>query len=269
MVPSVSIENLLRQRDGVIERLDKAMALIREAGQLAIAAGVGVPRFKIDENKYTVYNLITEDPAEAAQKIRAIVDQGGWRHLMDESGLRTFMDAKARDAWNNAIEKGEFPELTDPNIRATFKQMYDGRADMFERGVLECFRRLSWCYKTNKPFAFGKRVVMRFIRYEVKGSGGTALGSVNYRNACELDDLVRVLSVLDGKPEPDHRGGISTLLAQQKSTDDPDVANEYISIRSFRNGNGHITFLRPDLVTKMNRILTKHHPDALAFDHHV
>lgn len=37
----------------------------------------------------------------------------------------------------------------------------------------------------------------------------------------------------------------------------------YLSIRTFKNGNGHVTFKRPDLVEKMNKIIAKHYPGAL------
>ena len=39
--------------------------------------------------------------------------------------------------------------------------------------------------------------------------------------------------------------------------------NDYVSIRLFKNQNGHVTFTRPDLVTRLNRIVATHDPDAL------
>lgn len=38
---------------------------------------------------------------------------------------------------------------------------------------------------------------------------------------------------------------------------------DYLLIRCFKNNNGHITFKRPDLVEKMNKIIAKHYPGAL------
>ncbi len=75
---------------------------------------------------------------------------------------------------------------------------------MFERGVLQCFRRLSWDYKTNQPFKFGKRVIVTGLM-----TGGYA-GS---RATNELDDLMRVFHVLDGQPEADHRNGMHALIS--------------------------------------------------------
>jgi hypothetical protein len=41
------------------------------------------------------------------------------------------------------------------------------------------------------------------------------------------------------------------------------VENDYLAIRTFKNGNGHVMFKRPDLVDAMNRIIAKHYPGAL------
>lgn len=70
------------------------------------------------------------------------------------------------------------------------------------------------------------------------------------------------MSVLDGKPEPDHRGGTYQLAAPFRE-DGRAYATEYYSLKWFKNGDAHLTFLRPDLVGYMNKILGKHHPDAL------
>jgi len=71
------------------------------------------------------------------------------------------------------------------------------------------------------------------------------------------------MHVLDDKPEPDHRRGWHGRLSACNRTDMPDAADDYLSVKSFRNGNGHVTFKRQDLVDKMNLIIAKHYPGAL------
>ncbi len=36
-----------------------------------------------------------------------------------------------------------------------------------------------------------------------------------------------------------------------------------MSVRSYRNGSGHVKFKRPDLVDRMNLIVAKHFPGCL------
>lgn len=204
----------------------------------------------------------------AIADVRKRLDACAWNHLMHESGLRSLMDTKARAEWDSKINELQCPELTIDNVMATFGALHESRGDIFERGVINCFKALSWDYKTNRPFAFGKRIVIRYLRNQVTGGSGTSLGWPNSRECDRLDDLVRVFSVLDGKPEPDHRNGIYHLLYGDDRKNVRDVEHEYFQIRSFRNGNGHITFKRPDLVERMNQILAKHYPAQLPEDRH-
>lgn len=265
-VKSVSIDKMVMQREAVLERFRRALELLTEAREIASEAGVGFPRLKLDEQRYSIYDMLDPDPKrEVQEKIQKIVDSGGWHHLMNESGMRSLMDAKAREEWDKSLQDGNFPLFTLENIMSTFESLHGSRDDIFERGVIAVFKSLSWSYKTNRPFAFGKRIVITYLRGEVKGSG-KSLGYVNHNAGDKLDDLVRVFSVLDGKPEPDHRNSMYHAISTAKDLTCRDVDTEYLQIRCFRNGNGHITFKRPDLVEKMNKILAKHFPGALAHD---
>ncbi|MFL9951939.1 DUF4942 domain-containing protein [Paraburkholderia nemoris] len=259
LVKSISITNLANQRVAVVERVREALDLLGEAERLARAAHLGFPRLVLDDSygcrgRPTITGEYAKrDEAEAA--IVGVIDTRGWSYLLSESGLRTFMDAHAREQWNKQLAEGDVPELTAVNIEATFAQLYGTRGDMFERGVLQCFRRLSWDYKTNQPFKFGKRIIVRRLLTQ---------GSTNHRVTDELDDLIRVFCVLDGKPEPDHRHGAYCLVSDARQARSAEAEIAYFHLRWFKNGNGHVTFKRPDLVGKMNLILAKHHPNALA-----
>lgn len=273
-VKSVSIDNMLSQRSAVLERITEATRLLLEANEIAKAAGLGFPTVCVTSgySRQVEYRLTGnyregDDGAGLISSAVSAIDAGGWQHLMNESGMRSLMDAKARGEWDQSIEKGKFPAFTRENVMSTFEELHGSRGDIFERGVIEVFRHLSWSYKTNRPFAFGKRIVVTYLRGSVTGPG-TSLGYVNSSHADYLDDLVRVLSVLDGKPEPDHRNGMYRAISAARTLADRDVDTEYLHVRCFRNGNGHVTFKRPDLTEKMNAILAKHYPGALPHDHH-
>lgn len=258
VVPSVSLENMLNQRAAVVGKVRMAMDLLAEARTIAIAAHVGFPRFQLEERRY--FSIVEPDRiADALATVERVIDADAWQYLMRESGLRTFMDAKAREEWDKTIREGKAPALTQENLHATFRGLYASREDMFERGVIRCFKGLSWNYKTNLPFRFGKRIVLRCLRHEPVS--GSALGSLNHRGVDQLDDLTRVMCVLDGKPEPDHRQGMYSVLGGIHS--EPVAETAYLHVRQFKNGNGHITFKRPDLVGKLNQIIARHYPGAL------
>jgi Domain of unknown function (DUF4942) len=262
VVKSVSIENLVNQRAAVMERMTKVLALIDEAAEIARAAHLGFPDLRIHLGYRSDHSILKSDGHDAPKLVQHAIDWTGWQYLMAESGLRTFMDAETRSKWDDGY-KGDVPELTEANIAATFRTMYDARGDMFEEGVIRCFKGLSWDYKTNLPQKFGKRIVVTYLCYSY---------GVNHNGTDKLDDLARVFYLLDGKPEPDHRDGMYHTISKAHRDDfskgtkgqwPKEADTEYLSIRLFKNGNGHITFKRPDLVDGLNRIIAKRFPGAL------
>ena len=258
LVKSVSVDNMVNQREAVLSRVREALHLLAEAETIAAAANIGFPRLVLDNSfafrQGTALTGFASKLPDAMQEITKHVDAAGWRYLLDESGLRSLMDATAGANWNKAIGDGEFPALTTANIRSTFAALHDARAEMFERGVIACFRRLSWEYKTNLPALFGKRIIV-----QLKGN----YGHVNHRTTDELDDLMRVFHVLDGKPEADHRNGIYFLLTEAGNRREAFAENDYLTMKWFKKGTGHVAFKRLDLIEKMNRIIAKHYPGAL------
>lgn len=259
LVPSLSIENFLQQRDAMVERAREARRLLREVHDLATVLP-DVPGssgwFRLSLYTEPERREFTEDYG-FDNYVKAI-DAACWARLLDLSGLRTFMDAAARKAWDENIDKRKVPELTYENVRATFEVMHQSRGDMFERGVVAVFKSLSWDYKTNNPVMFGKRVVLGYVyenwignRITVRCGGG----------ADKLDDVMRVFCILDGKPEPDHRQGAYRRLCDTNGA--PTDFDGYFTVKGFKNGNAHLTFTRSELVDRMNQIIAKHFPGAL------
>lgn len=245
LVKSISIANLLNQVAAIQERFIAGKKSLQEAEDICKNANLGsVSRI------LSHHGICNEDFVAKAMKE---LEGNAWHLLMKESGLMTFMSAKRREEWNKTIEKQEFPELTRDTIAATFRNIHADRETMFESGVIECFRRLSWDYKTNLPCKFGKKIIVTYLI--------SSYGSANYKVCNEIDDLMRIFCVLDGKPEPDHRYGIYYQMSGH--SEESSLSNTYISLRWFKKGTGHITFKRLDLVAALNGILAKHHPNAL------
>lgn len=261
LVKSISIENMLRQRDAAIERLTEAKRLIDEADSIAMGAGLGTVSGHIGDKYGRSGGGAPIGAPDFVESITKRVDAHGWKHLMKESGLLTLMDAKAREEWNKGVYEYTTPPLTKTNVDSTFSMLYEGRGELFERGLINCFRGLSWDYKTNQPFKLGKRIIMAYL---FQKQVGNYTQSVNHHAADKLDDLVRVFSVLDGKPEPDYRNGANSRLSDAARKRERFAELEYFDIVWFKNGNGHLTFKRPELVEQINKVIAKNFPNALA-----
>lgn len=256
LVRSISIDNLLNQREAVIDRFRKAQAMLEEAKQVADAAGI-TAEYK------TFHTLAVGDwqhcdfmeGERGLEKIIKRMDAWAWDKLLHDSGIRTFMHADARREWDKQIRDLDCPPLTRETIAETFKNLYASRGQMMEDGVIDVFRRLSWHYKTNLPQKFGKRLVITSL--------ASPDGSPSYwaKAADSLDDLVRVFCLFDGKPEPDHRQGMHAQIHDKKR--ERFLDHEFFTLRWFKNGNGHLNFKRQDLVDRLNEIIERRYPGAL------
>ncbi len=79
---------------------------------------------------------------------------------------------------------------------------------MFERGVINVFKELSWDYKTNSPCKFGSKIIVNnLVRWDQWG-----FHLISGMQADRLADLERMLHLLSGKPIPDNRGNITINL---------------------------------------------------------
>ena len=204
----------------------------------------------------------TEKPDKAMKAITRNIDRRIWRDLMSKSGMLALMDAEARDEWHKSLEKDDIPAICEANILSTFERLYQDKHAVFERGVINVFRGLSWDYKTNSPCKFGKKIIadglVSFNRWGVSFTHG-------YQRD-QLVDLERMLTLLDGKTLPDNRADISCRLSdhigQQRTSTVYD--DELFRIHYFQKGSAHIVFKRPELIERLNDIIAKHYLGMLA-----
>ena len=155
LIPSVSIEAMLMTKQLALEKVDQALRLLDEAQDLTVKFGMGnIEDWLIHKHKSVYCSPIFSD--NRLYKVEQDMDRCGWQYLMEQSGLITFMDAKRRNQWRETLndERQELPKLDKNNIAHTFEELYSKRIEMFEDGVINVFKRLSWNYKTNSPCLF-------------------------------------------------------------------------------------------------------------------
>lgn len=266
IVPSVSIANVINQRDGLVSRLTTILNNLADAQKTAKECGLRFPCFSVVASDYARYNsnpyLLTgsmpvNDHGPIVSKLTQYIDASAWEHLMLTSGIFSLLDAQARKKWRDHIATCDVVPLSADSIRSTFGDLYASRGEMFERGVIDCYRALSWHYKSNSPVKFGKRIVVH-------------LGPVSQypaQRGCDaLDDLTRVFCALDKRPEPDHRIAIYQIAMIAYRAKSPIFETDFLSVRRYQNGNAHVTFKRADLVDALNTVLANHYPNALPND---
>lgn len=262
VICSTSIERIVTGRNAALTRIE---SLIRELDDISIltrdiGGGTAQEWGMREGHRYDCW--FTEKTDKAMKAITRNIDRRIWRKLMNKSGMLSLMDAQARDEWHKSLDKDDIPAISEDNILSTFRQLHQIKEEVFERGVINVFKNLSWDYKTNNPCYFGKKIIVNnLVKYD---KWGYSL-SWGWRRD-QLADLERMLFLLDGKTIPDNRHDV-TIRLMDFIRDNPRqqvFEDELFTVHFFQKGSGHITFKCMDLVEKMNSIVAKHYPGMLA-----
>ncbi|MGQ6550890.1 DUF4942 domain-containing protein [Serratia sp. IR-2025] len=208
LICSTDIERMVTGREVALKQIEAVMIQLQEIGSLIFSLGGG----KLEDwalqtgHRYGCHLTLELEKGLAA--ITHQIDRKLWQDLMSRSGMLSLMDAQARDQWYKSLESKDLPAISEESIYSTFEQLHYDKGEVFERGVINVFKSLSWDYKTNNPCCFGKKIIVNnLVSYN---QWGFTLNH-SYRRD-QLADLERVLHLLDGKPLPDNRNDITSRL---------------------------------------------------------
>ncbi|EHX7008965.1 DUF4942 domain-containing protein [Salmonella enterica subsp. enterica serovar Concord] len=262
VICSTSIERIvtgrntaLKQIESVIQQLDDISTLTRSIGGKTALDWAMKQDFRcgcwLMEKRETAMKAITRN-----------LDREIWRDLMKKSGMLSIMDAQARDQWYRNLEGDDIPAISEANILNTFEQLHQSKGEVFERGVINVFKGLSWDFKSNSPCKFGPKIIVNgLVKYDRWGY------SLNWGwQRDRLADLERMLMLLDGKPVPDNRADVTRRLGDHihENRGSNSYEDGMFKIKYFQKGTAHIIFKRPELVDKLNNIIVRHYPGMLA-----
>lgn len=261
LICSTSIERIVTGRNAALGQIEMLIQKLDEISRLTSSIGGNVANHWAMRQGHSYDCWLMQPVNKAMPVITRNIDRSIWRDLMLKSGMLTLMDAEARNQWAKNLEEGDLPAITEANILSTFEQLHHNKQDVFERGIINIFKGLSWDYKTNNPCYFGKKIIVNnLVKHDRWGY------SLNWGwRRDQLTDLERMLYLLDGKTIPDNRHDVS-IRFMDFVRDNPHqqvFEDDLFTIRYFQKGSGHIMFKRLDLVEKMNDIVAKHFPGML------
>ncbi|EBU0430644.1 DUF4942 domain-containing protein [Salmonella enterica] len=262
VICSTSIERIVTGRNAALEQIRTVTERIAEISTLTSSIGGKTALDWAMKQDFCCGCWLMEKTETAMKAITRNLDRGIWRDLMKKSGMLSIMDAKARDEWYNSLEKDDIPAISEANILSTFEQLHQSKDEVFERGVINVFKGLSWDYKSNSPCKFGPKIIVNgLVKYDRWGY------SLNWGwQRDRLADLERMLMLLDGKPVPDNRADVTRRLGDHihENRGSNSYEDGMFKIKYFQKGTAHIIFKRPELVDKLNDIIAMHYPGMLA-----
>ncbi|EMQ2082892.1 DUF4942 domain-containing protein [Yersinia enterocolitica] len=262
VICSTSIERIVTGRNAALAQIETLIRQLDDISMLTRSIGGKTALDWAMKQDFRCGSWLMEKTETAMKAITRNIDRGIWRDLMKRSGMLSLMDAQARDQWYNSLEKEDIPAVSEENIFNTFEQLHQSKGEVFERGVINVFKSLSWDFKTNSPCMFGRKIIVTGLVKCDRWGFGLNWGWQRDR----LADLERMLMILNGQPIPDNREDVTRRLGDHihENRHSTRYEDEMFTIKYFQKGTAHITFKRPDLTEKMNDIVAKHYPGMLA-----
>ncbi|HGF3359426.1 TPA: DUF4942 domain-containing protein [Salmonella enterica subsp. enterica serovar Senftenberg] len=262
VICSTSIERIVTGRNAALAQIEVLMQQLDDVSMLTRSIGGKTALDWAMKQDFRCGCWLMEKPEAALKAITRNLDRSIWRDLMKKSGMLSLMDAQAREQWYNSLEKDDIPAVSEANILSTFEQLHQSKGEVFERGVINVFKGLSWDFKSNNPCKFGKKIIATGLVKHDRWGFGLNWGWQRDR----LADLERMLVLLDGKPVPDNRADVTRRLSDHihENRHSSRYEDEMFVIKYFQKGTAHIVFKRPELVDKLNDIIARHYPGALS-----
>lgn len=262
VICSTSIERIVTGRNAALAQIETLIHQLDDISTLTRSVGGKTALDWAMKQDFRCGCWLLEKKETAMKAITRNLDRSIWRDLMQRSGMLAIMDAQAREQWYNSLEKDDIPEISEATIFGTFEQLHQSKGEVFERGVINVFKGLSWDFKTNNPCKFGAKIIVTGLVKCDRWGFGLNWGWQRDR----LADLERMLMILDGKPVPDNRADVTRRLGDHihENRHSNRYEDEMFAIKYFQKGTAHITIKRQELVDKLNSIIAKHYPSMLS-----
>ncbi|MHA3489576.1 DUF4942 domain-containing protein [Yersinia enterocolitica] len=262
VICSTSIERIITVRNTALVQIEAIIHQLEDISAITNSIGGGIAKDWAMRQDFRCGCWLMEKAETGMKAIIRNLDRSIWQGLMKKSGMLSLMDAQARDQWYRNLEGDNIPAISEESIYSTFEQLHRDKDNVFERGMINVFKSLSWDYKSNHPYKFGKKIIVNnLVSYT---QWGFTLNH-SYRRD-QLADLERMLFLLEGKAIPDNRGDVTTRLYEHMSANRQMTKvyeDDYFAIKYFMKGSAHLTFRKPELMDKMNDIIAKHYPSVL------
>jgi hypothetical protein len=248
----------------IVENVAQAQADVQQAFTLLTAAKQRLravlghhPHYYDSLWEYRLDDSETFDRAAEASTRR--ITQNAWRYILTQTGVTHYMTERRHKELAEQLKRGDFPALTVANVLSTLEALTSQVGSLLDESVKEVFDWLRPTYhhgvgalKTNKKFQVGQKVIIGYA-VETNYGGGFHL---NYAREASFRALGNVFSLLDGKGAPRYPDDLVTQLttALTHCPAGSSVHVAYFHCKPFRNGNLHVTFMRLDLLNRLNQI---------------
>jgi len=236
-----SLEDFTKARDKTLRLLNDGLKLCQEARECS--------------EQHVRYGFPPDAiPRVGIEQATREIDARWWRHCFAYTGLIKVMDAKATREFEASLQKNP-PPFTIESIESMVLEMYQRKEEYMLRGIYNCFRAIDRSYRTNdkQRFEVGKKSIISYL-FDTWYSGRREF-RLNYNQRAWVNDLDRCICLL--MDEPYQAQSLEAAIHAQTLAGD-EFENDYIRIKGYQNGNGHLWVVNEDLRLKINRCIAEY-----------
>jgi len=248
------IEYLLSEYDLELERIERLSEILqaeRNASTVQYFIDGIVRKEKIRMFGHT--DLFNRDYAVGA------LNSKYWNKALDLTDVLDHMPSKRRSEWTNNIQEMNTPDFEPDTVMDTIKQLLDQRMDFLAEMVDGIFTGLSGEHVTNRPEAFGKRMIIDCVCDMYSSYGSRKVGLIH--------DMRCVVARFRGKDVPHYRTTNRAIDNFKENTGTWHMMDAgAFRIRVYKKGTAHLE-INPDIAYRLNQILAYLHPMAIAAPH--
>lgn len=268
MLPHTALTAICGWRDAALAKMREAAvtierghALAEEAKGLAANATSGAVFHLDNRSEDDAFRrlFMSFNRAESEDVYRKHLDACVWMSLLTLTGMNSLMDRTARDEFYKLLS-GDVPEVSEEAVRGVFESLAGDAQMIFARGLARAFIKLDRRFRSHLGFKIGSRIVLTNV-FDADGHW-----YYSTRMDETISDIERVFAVLDNNP-----GEIGSLVAQMRidrgqswQARQSITTTTYFMAKVYKNGNVHLWFERPDLVTLANIVLAAYYGEVLA-----
>ncbi len=193
VIGSTSIRHVVTVRNAALQQTEMLIRKLAKISAMTESIGGKTALDWAMKQDFRCGCWLMEKTETAMKAITRNLDREIWRDLMQRSGMLSLMDAQTRDTWYRSLEYNNLPEISEANIMSTFEQLHQNKDEVFEQGVINVFRGLSWNYKTNSPCKFGSKIIInnlvRWGRWGFILSPDHRLTGLPTRKGCSISSV--------------------------------------------------------------------------------
>jgi hypothetical protein len=233
------------------DKIDRAYRLLKEAQEelqavMSYPASYSIRFNTLPEHGYRYSEHTVED-------VQKRIKKNVWEYLIKLSGIYKLLTIARRNELDKNLEEGKMPDITVEEILDMFIVLQQNSRDIQNEAVMEAYDILRPRHsrlKTNQIEGIHAKVI---LSYKIERGYNEGKFRVRYHSTQAINIIDRAFHILDGKPIPD--GYNNFPLVDAINTSPTGIGEtEYFKFKAYKNGNLHLSYKRPDLVEKFNRV---------------